>query len=101
MDLILLNVETEATIGLELKRLSEENSNLIEIQDNYLSRFSYVLNIKTKFYFSTNEGAPNFRLISIDIDNPDELITIIPENENVLRVSAGGNYFFCHWFSPS
>ena len=99
--LVIRAAKTTATNKLYIKKLSEENSNLIEIQDNYLSRFSYVLNIKTKFYFSTNEGAPNFRLISIDIDNPDELITIIPENENVLRVSAGGNYFFANYLKDA
>ena len=82
---------------LFVKSLKEKNSELISIQDDYLSECSYVLNDGNQFYLSTNKDAPNFRLISLDLSNPKKWVDIIPEKDNVLNVSAGGGYLFCNY----
>ena len=82
---------------LFVKSLKEKNSELISIQDDYLSECSYVFNDGNQFYLSTNKDAPNFRLISLDLSNPKKWVDIIPEKDNVLNVSAGGSYLFCNY----
>lgn len=59
--------------------------------------YNFVDEHNGKLYFSTNDNAPNFRLIAIDPNNPDPKywITIIPEQENPMAgvSSAGGKLF--------
>ena len=82
---------------LYVKNLKKENSKIIQIQNNYLSEFSYVYNNENIFYFRTNKDAPNFCLISLNIYDLNKKSYIIPEKENVLRVSSGGKYFFANY----
>ena len=58
------------------------------------SKFIIINNTKSKFYFYTNNDAPNFQLISLDLNKPKDQSIITPEKENVLRVNSGGKYFF-------
>ena len=82
---------------LYVKNLKTIDNNFIEVQNNYLSEFNYVYNTKSKFYFYTNNDAPNFRLISLDLNKPQNQTVIIPEKDNVLRVNSGGKYFFANY----
>ena len=82
---------------LFVKSLQEKNSELISIQNDYLSECSYVYNQGNQFYLSTNKDAPNFRLVSLDLSNPKKWVDVIPEKSNVLNVSTGGGYFFCNY----
>ena len=82
---------------LFVKSLQEKNSELISIQNDYLSECSYVYNQGNQFYLSTNKDAPNFRLVTLDLSNPKKWVDVIPEKSNVLNVSTGGGYFFCNY----
>ena len=82
---------------LYVKNLETIDNNFIEVQNNYLSEFNYVYNTKSKFYFYTNNDAPNFQLISLDLNKLQNQTVIIPEKDNVLRVNSGGKYFFANY----
>lgn len=82
-----------------VKDLNRPNSAFIQLQDDYFARFSYEENEGATFYFSTNIDAPNYRLIKLNINDPDKANweDVIPETENVLRVSTGGGKFFANY----
>lgn len=82
-----------------VKDLNRPESDFIQLQDDYFARFSYEENEGADFYFSTNIDAPNYRLIKLNINDPDKANweDVIPETENVLRVSTGGGKFFANY----
>uniref|UniRef100_K7EE88 Prolyl endopeptidase n=1 Tax=Ornithorhynchus anatinus TaxID=9258 RepID=K7EE88_ORNAN len=55
----------------------------VKLIDNFDGEYSYVTNEGTLFTFKTNLHAPNYRLITIDFDDPDESKwkVLIPEHE--------------------
>ena len=82
-----------------IKDLKNPSASLIQIQDDYFSRFNYVANEGTTFYFNTNIDAPNYRLIKVDLKKPAKKNweDVIPETENVLRVNTGGGKIFANY----
>lgn len=82
---------------LFVKDLSDPASKAIQLQDDYMARFSYVDNEGSDFYFRTNIDAPNYRLIKINLSNPSEWEDVIPESENVLRSGSGGGKIFANY----
>ena len=76
--------------------LTKPGSDFIQISDDYNSRLSPLVNVGTKFLFSTNIDAPNYRIIAIDLNAPasKNWKDVIPETKNVLTAgSAGGKIF--------
>ena len=51
------------------------------------------------FLITTNLNAPNKKVVSAKIDNPDQSkwVDFIPETENVLTVTTGGNAIFAEY----
>lgn len=84
---------------LYIKDLTKANSDFIQVQEDYFARCSYVDNIGTTFYLYTNIGAPNYRLVKMDLSAPTEANweDVIPETENVLRVNTGGGKLFANY----
>ena len=84
---------------LYVKDLQKSNSDFILFQEDYYATCDYEDNVGSKFYLYTNIDAPNYRLVSVDLDNPDQSNwkDVIPESENVLRIGAGGGKFFANY----
>ncbi len=82
---------------LYVKDLNDPNSELVRLQDDYFARCRVVDNEGDTFYLSTNIGAPNYRLVKTTHSNPTKWTDVIPETENVLRVSSGGGYLFANY----
>ena len=84
---------------LYVKDLRKPNSDFILMQEDYMATCDYVDNIGSKFFLSTNIGAPNYRLVSVDLSTPTQANwkDVIPETENVLRVSTGGGKLFANY----
>lgn len=84
---------------LYVKDLDDPNGDFIQIQDDYFARCSYIDNEGSTFYLYTNIGAPNYRLVKMDLSAPtkDNWEDVIPETENVLRVGSGGGKFFANY----
>ncbi|KAH8410215.1 hypothetical protein KR009_008404 [Drosophila setifemur] len=53
------------------------------IVDKFEADYDYITNEDSKMYFLTNKGAPNYRVVVIDFENPAEenWQTVIPEHE--------------------
>lgn len=81
---------------LYVKDLSNPNSDFIEILGDTTSDTNVIDNIGTTLILETNLNAPNQRVVTVDISNPspENWKDLIPETENVLNVSKGGNYIF-------
>ncbi|WP_375238100.1 prolyl oligopeptidase family protein [Aurantibacter sp.] len=84
---------------LFIKNLNEPNSVFRPIIDNVESDTYLVENIGDKLYLKTNLNAPNGKIVVVDAKNPtpENWTDFIPETENVLSVSKGGNYFFAEY----
>lgn len=84
---------------LYVKDLSNPNSDFIEILGDTNSDTNVIDNIGTTLILETNLNAPNQRVVTVDISNPspENWKDLIPETENVLNVSTGGNYIFASY----
>ena len=82
-----------------IKDLSNPNSKLINMVDNF-DNDSYVLdNIGSKLYIVTNLNAPNQKIVTVDAANPkmESWKDFIPETTNVLSPSTGGGFIFTEY----
>lgn len=92
-----------ATNGNELyiKDLKKSNSDFMPIQIGYDYNTDFVDNKGDEIYVMTDKNAPNQKLVKFNINNPSVWTEIIPETENVLSVSTGGNYLFAKYMKDA
>lgn len=81
---------------LFIKDLTAPHSDFVEIQDDYLKTAEIIHNERSKFFLYTNIDAPNYRVVSFDLEAPDKAHwqDVIPESKNVLAASSGGGKLF-------
>jgi len=104
-DKYLVITAANSTSGNELyvKDLSNPNSPLITILDNFNSDSYIMENEGGKLYIMTNLNAPNRRIVTTDISNPkpENWKDFIAETENVLSPSIGAGYFFANYMKDA
>ncbi|CAN7410440.1 prolyl oligopeptidase family serine peptidase [Massilia sp. LjRoot122] len=54
------------------KDLSKPDSKVVDLVDNFDAGYSFIDNIGSVFYFSTDRNAPRKRIIAIDVNKPAE-----------------------------
>ncbi|KPM83581.1 prolyl oligopeptidase family serine peptidase [Pseudoalteromonas lipolytica] len=84
---------------LFIKDLTKTDSKLVTILDNTDSDTSIIDNDGSKLYLVTNLNAPNMRVVTVDAADPrpENWQDLIPETDNVLSISKGGDYFFAKY----
>lgn len=84
---------------LFIKDLSNPNSKLTPIINNFDSDTYVIDNKGSKLYVVTNLNAPNKKIVTVDATNPssENWVDFIPETENVLSPSTGSGYFFAKY----
>ena len=84
---------------LFIKDLTKSDSELVTILDNTESDTSIIDNDGSKLYLVTNLNAPNMRVVTVDAADPrpENWQDLIPETDNVLSISKGGDYFFAKY----
>jgi prolyl oligopeptidase len=84
---------------LLIKDLSEPNSELIEVVDNYDNDLYVIENQGSQLFIVTDKDAPNKRIVSVDASapQPENWEDFIPETEYVLSPSTGAGYFFAEY----
>ncbi len=94
--LILSASNTTSGNELYIKDLSNPNAEIVPVVTGYDSEQGVVDNDGSTLYIYTNKDAPNYRLVKVDAaqPQPENWENVIPEDENVLSVSAVGGYFF-------
>lgn len=90
-----------STSGNELyiKDLSNPESEIITIVDNFDSESGIIGNEGSKLIIQTNLNAPNNRVITVDASNPEpeNWKDLISETDNVLSASTAGGYIFASY----
>jgi len=73
--------------ALDVKDLSKKNSKFITLMDKYDFEFNLVDNNSDDLLVRTNYKAPKYRLIKININQPDEKswVDVIPEKKDVME----------------
>jgi len=102
----LLIFETESTSGnaLFVKDLRKENGEFVKIADGFQYDYEVITNYNNHFIIRTNDGAPRYRLISVDFENPakDSWKELVPEKDEVLQSAyPGGGMLICKYMKDA
>ena len=103
-DKYLIITAANSTYGNELylKDLTNPNSNIITLVDNYDNDHYLLDNVGDKLLVMTDLDAPNGKIVSVDAKNPSaQWVDFIPEKENVLSPSTGSGYIFAHYMKDA
>jgi prolyl oligopeptidase len=76
---------TSRKVRIAYKDLGEPHGKIEELIGNHTNKWSFIDNVGSKFYFQTDFNAPKYQIVAIDIANPKEPKTIIPEAEDVIQ----------------
>ena len=82
--------------------LRNNNEAFVELIPELIGQFIFLGNIGTEFLFFTDFEAPNGKIISIDINNPDKVNwkLMVAETENALtRVELLENFILCQYLN--
>ena len=94
-----------STSGNELyiKDLTQPNSKIVTIVDNFNSDNDLLENIGSKLFILTNRNAPNQKIVTVDASNPtpENWKDLIPETKNVLSASTGSGYIFADYMKDA
>ncbi|MBL0689638.1 MAG: prolyl oligopeptidase family serine peptidase, partial [Pseudoalteromonas sp.] len=84
---------------LFIKDLTKPDSGFVTVVGNTDSDTSVIDNEGSKLFLVTNLNAPNKKVVTVDQSNPqpENWQDFIPETENVLNVTLGGNTFFANY----
>ncbi|HTH58147.1 MAG TPA: prolyl oligopeptidase family serine peptidase [Cyclobacteriaceae bacterium] len=90
-----------STTGNELyiQDLKKPGSKLLTMVNNFDSNHGIIANDGDRLIIETNLKAPNSRVVEVNLakPTPENWKDIIPETENVLNTSTGGNKIFAHY----
>ena len=64
--------------------LGQEDAPLTKMIDNFENEYTYVGNYGSEFIFKTDLDAPNGKVVTIDVNDPKTIKTIIPESQEAL-----------------
>lgn len=104
-DHYLVITASTSTYGNELyiQDLTKPNSPLVTIVDNFKGSSYIIDNEGEKLFIVTDLNAPNKRIVTVEVENPqpENWKDFIPETENVLSPSTGGGYFFANYMKDA
>jgi prolyl oligopeptidase len=94
-----------STTGNELyfKDLSKPNNGIVKVVGGFDSEQSILTNKGSQLYIYTNYNAPNYRLVTVDANNPtkENWKDLIPETENVMSANTGGDKIFANYLKDA
>ena len=77
--------------AVHYRRTDEPDSAIRPLLDEWDAIYGYLANDGETFFFSTNKDAPRRKVISLDVNSPQDWTEVIPESGNTLaRISAVG-----------
>jgi prolyl oligopeptidase len=95
---ITIRVGTDRRKRIYYKDLSKRDGSVEELLDAFDASYNFVDNAEERFFFLTDKDAPKGRLVAVDLQNPGELQTIIPETEETLQaVTRVGDVFLARY----
>lgn len=101
----LIITAANSTYGNELyiRDLSQEGSPIRTIVGNFDNSHGVLDNKGSKLYILTDYKAPNQKVVTVDVTqpNPENWQDFISETENVLSPSTGGGYIFANYLKDA
>ena len=73
---------------IKYKDLSKPDAKFVDLIDSFDHEYSFVGSLYSNFYFITDKDAPRKKVITIDVTNPGEEKTILPQSENTLNSAS-------------
>lgn len=95
---------TDTRNRIYFKDLSQPNSRVIPLLDEFDASYSFITNEGPVFYFMTNRDAPKNRVIAVDTrrPQPSNWVTVIPERESVMNgISVVANRFVASYLTDA
>ena len=94
---------TEGTSGTEVLYKRKGALSFTTLFKGFDNDYSIVECKNDKAYVVTNEGAENYKLIVVDLNDPLKRTDLLPENENNLLsgVSSAGGYLFAFYMQDA
>lgn len=84
------------------KDLQAKDGKIMPIVENLDNDYSFIDNVGTTFYFSTDKDAPRKRVIAVDIKNDNKITEIIPQAEETLGgVGTLNNQFVANYLKDA
>ena len=75
--------------ALYYRDMDDESGAVVRLLDDWDGLYYYLGNDGSRFYLYTTQGAPNARVVSIDVSDPHgELTEIVPEREEALESAS-------------
>jgi prolyl oligopeptidase len=98
--LIISSSESTSGNNLMVQDLSSKSGEFITLVQGFDHDYSVIGNSGTILYILTNDGAPRYRLIAVDVLNPDRANwkDVIPQSDDLLEsVEKAGNRFIAKY----
>lgn len=101
--LVVTAANTTSGNELYVKDLTNAVSDFVTVVDNFEKNHYLLDNKGSKLYIHTELDAPNGRLVETDFSNPvpSTWKEVIPEAQEVLSVSKGGNKIFANYLKDA
>ena len=102
--LFLYTTESTSGNGLYFKRLDKRHAKFTKLITNFENDYGVVGHYNGKFFVRTNDGAPKYRLMAVNPENPEKenWEELIPEAEEVLNsVSVVGGKMFTNYMEDA
>lgn len=101
---LVLNI-SEGTDGSEIKiKNLAQDKDFITIVEGFKTNASVVDNVADRILLMTNDGAPNYKVVSLDPEQPQSTnwTTVVKEeNEPLSGVGIGGGKLFCNYLKDA
>ena len=95
---ITIFIGTDDRYQVAWKDLTAEDAEVRMLVDNFNHNYTFIANEGRTFYFYSNDGAPKYQLVSINLDEPGVRNVIIPESEHAMQgVSRVADHFVANY----
>ena len=75
--------------GLYYRDMDDQSGEVVRLFDDWDGLYYYLGNDGSRFYIYTTQGAPNARVVSIDVADPQgDLTEVVPEQEEALESAS-------------
>ncbi|MFC6103767.1 prolyl oligopeptidase family serine peptidase [Olivibacter domesticus] len=101
--LVISAANTTSGNELYVQDLSKPDSKIIQVINNFDKEHSVVENEGDKLFIYTNLNAPNYKVVTVNVNNPQPINwkDLIPETENVLNIETGGGKLFANYLKDA
>jgi len=101
--LVISAANTTTGNELYIRDLSNPNSQIVNVVDNFDNQHSVLDNEGSKLYVFTNLYSPNFKIVTVDAADPKPANwkDLIPTTNNVLSASTGGGKIFAEYLKDA